>query len=61
MSEQPEVSPGPAVGPELAPAEVDTSPTPEDGPQDVDQEPDFEEAESDDNDDPDDPAVHEVS
>lgn len=53
---------GPSVGPEKAPPEVDTSPTPQDGRQDVDQEPGFEVAESDDNEeDDDDPEVHEVS
>ena len=67
MSEQPTdvtgitPDPGPSVGPEQAPPEVDTSPTVEDGPQDVTQDPEFEEAESDDNDDDDDPEVHEVA
>jgi hypothetical protein len=60
MSEQLPIDPS-AVGPEPAPAEIDTSPTEEDGPQDVDQEPGYEEAESDDNEDDDDPEVHEVA
>jgi hypothetical protein len=59
MTQQPD--PGPSVGPEKAPADVDTSPTAEDGVQDVDQNPHYEVAESDDNDDDDDPEVHEVA
>jgi hypothetical protein len=64
MSEQPEAvtpDPGPSVGPELPPVEIDTSPTDDDGEQDVDQDPGYEIAESDDNDDDDDPEVHEVA
>jgi hypothetical protein len=62
MSQQPEPDGGggPAVGPEKAPDDVDTSPTPQDGPQDVDQDPNYEEGESDDNEDDDDLEVHEV-
>lgn len=48
------------IGPEKAPPEVDTSPTPDDGPQDVDQDPGYEVAESDDNEEDDDLEVHVV-